>query len=288
MTEYQQDRVVCRHDETMSGLTGTCRLCGQQKDYGELVKGKPKVIKRGHLNGVMTVVVPPQLSQEETPVAPAETLSPPVPPRLGGRQGRNQYYEENRLSIISDYHSLGLRAMLKRWDISQATWLPHKDGSKGGMAVRFGIFSPAPKEGSNSEGEKTETAGTSSPPVPVAQQPTSIEPAQPPERRDRVSSHHYYETNRDAIMEDFRVLGANEMQKKWGIASSTWTYLRRRWLGQDSGRPKHTSSRNVETVPLVDETSQSVELEDEELVLVGTRVEQRNTGRTGIRHIYPN
>jgi len=107
--------------------------------------------------------------------------------------------------------------------------------------------------------------------------------------------HRYYEENREAIMEDFRVLGPVEMLKKWGIASSTWTYLRRRWSGETLGRTRRTSTKNDETTPVVSETTPIVdeptpvlEQKDDDLVPVGGRMEQRNTGRTGIRRIYPN
>jgi len=41
--------------------------------------------------------------------------------------------------------------------------------------------------------------------------------------------HSYFETNREAILNDVRRCGRPEALKMWGIASSTFSYLARRW-----------------------------------------------------------
>ncbi len=53
--------VICRHIESInSENVGTCRLCGQRRQYhdGE----KPVLLKRGRINGEVTFVTPPDLT----------------------------------------------------------------------------------------------------------------------------------------------------------------------------------------------------------------------------------
>lgn len=65
---------------------------------------------------------------------------PPVPPRPKEVNAAFRYYEEHRSEILADYGKLGLKAMLKRWNISQASWLAKtKSGRWYGLAVRWGI-----------------------------------------------------------------------------------------------------------------------------------------------------
>lgn len=54
---------VCTHSEYIesSSLLGTCRLCGQVRQYFFKAKEAPVILKRGHLNGLMTEIAPPSL-----------------------------------------------------------------------------------------------------------------------------------------------------------------------------------------------------------------------------------
>ena len=46
-----------------------------------------------------------------------------VPPRpTGNNYEISQYYEEHKGAILNDIDTIGEKAMMKRWNISQATW----------------------------------------------------------------------------------------------------------------------------------------------------------------------
>lgn len=78
---------------------------------------------------------------------------PPVPPKpKGGGPGAgasnkavSRYYQDNRDAILKDLAEMGEKAMLKRWNISTATWQAKgKKGQPKGLAVRFGVIPGAP------------------------------------------------------------------------------------------------------------------------------------------------
>jgi hypothetical protein len=79
-----------------------------------------------------------------------------VPPRPAGIKESYLYYEKHRAEIIADYQSIGEKVMLKRWNISQATWLVKlKDGRWKGLAVRWGIVkSPVEPKKAKAKPEK--------------------------------------------------------------------------------------------------------------------------------------
>lgn len=54
---------ICTHEEYIesSSLVGTCKLCGQVRQYFFGAKQTPLILKRGHLNGLMTEISPPSL-----------------------------------------------------------------------------------------------------------------------------------------------------------------------------------------------------------------------------------
>lgn len=64
-----------------------------------------------------------------------------IPPKPASRYEMKRYYEDNKEAILEDLAELGEKEMLRRWGISQATWLSSKKGSLIGIAVRWGIVS---------------------------------------------------------------------------------------------------------------------------------------------------
>jgi hypothetical protein len=91
------------------------------------------MVNRNTVNASTTATI-------QKPVIGKDAALPPVPPRPKEVNAAFRYYEEHRSEILADYGKLGLKAMLKRWNISQASWLAKtKSGRWYGLAVRWGI-----------------------------------------------------------------------------------------------------------------------------------------------------
>jgi hypothetical protein len=74
---------------------------------------------------------------------------PPIPRKPGSKYKMRDYYDKNKDAILKYKDSIGLKETLKRWGISQATWLVNrKNGKVSGLAARFGLVpGVAPKSG---------------------------------------------------------------------------------------------------------------------------------------------
>ncbi len=77
----------------------------------------------------------------DTIPSPEPLSGTPVPPRPVYIRGDfktskaiKQYYQDNKIAILKDLAELGLKAMLRRWNIQGGTWRQHK-----GLAERWGI-----------------------------------------------------------------------------------------------------------------------------------------------------
>lgn len=120
--------INCTHHEKIDRTTniGTCIHCGQQIQYDFDKPKNTKIIKRGSINGVMTVMHP---SSNESTAGPVEEPLPsqaPVPPRPKKRKKLYAYHEENKESIIADYRSMKIIDFFRKWHISSVTWLKLK------------------------------------------------------------------------------------------------------------------------------------------------------------------
>ena len=159
----QEETVICLHFEEITSAThiGKCRLCGQLRLYDE--QGGVKIIKRGRIDGVLTMVVPPSISEppikkeEEVvmidPGKPAPRAE--VPPKPSGKRAKVQaYWEKNKEDILVDYGTMKIRDFLKRWHIPTTTWPKLKKlwgveskGHRGGWPVKApAVKAPAVKE----------------------------------------------------------------------------------------------------------------------------------------------
>lgn len=56
----KEKTVICRHYEDVVGTVGTCRDCGQQRDYSQL---EVVVITRGRIKGKLTRIKPPPIAR---------------------------------------------------------------------------------------------------------------------------------------------------------------------------------------------------------------------------------
>lgn len=102
-------------------LIGRCK-CGLVRKYDPEGITPPVTIKEGNMDK-------------------SNDNASTIPPRPASPYKMRQYYDDNKEAILRDLKELGEKGMLKRWGISQATWLCHrKDGRKQGVALRFGII----------------------------------------------------------------------------------------------------------------------------------------------------
>lgn len=96
------ETVICLHKEDIdSSHIGTCRICGQQRQYYPYEGHKSNIIKRGSIDGTMTDINPPSRDNsehitEEQDVEGAtenkEDKTPWPPPRRTYRTGVRGVY----------------------------------------------------------------------------------------------------------------------------------------------------------------------------------------------------
>lgn len=91
----------------------------------------------------------------------------------------------------------------------------------------------------------------SAPPAPTPVPPIKTLPPVPPKPKgDPSSVARYYDEHRLEIEQDVAKMGTKGALNKWGIASGTWTGIRRRW---ESGKPGETKPKiseiKVKSVP---------------------------------------
>ena len=139
-------KIKCKHNESIveisRGVThGTCKICGQVRQYDTLVSSEPpKIIKVGRINGIIVpppaenhLALPTQEAAElrarkrEEKVAPAAEehvtgLAATVWRRGNKRKLRAKYFEDNKEAILQDYRFLALREFLKKWHIATQAW----------------------------------------------------------------------------------------------------------------------------------------------------------------------
>lgn len=139
MIQTEEDTVICLHSEYIDRAThiGTCKLCGQERYYDPWNKAGVQLLKRGHIDGKLTMVTPPSgvskvpvpaVKKEGKPMArsTSKVEEHSVPPRPKKWKLRAKYYEDNKDAIIADYYSIHLRDFFKRWHLSVTTWMKLK------------------------------------------------------------------------------------------------------------------------------------------------------------------
>lgn len=77
--------ISCLHYEVIVGSIGTCVYCGQVKDYDPAFK-KPRILKRGSIDGITTKVTLPDIPVDKE----KETWArPSLSDRIGVKRVRN-------------------------------------------------------------------------------------------------------------------------------------------------------------------------------------------------------
>lgn len=127
----EEGTVICLHSEEINASThiGKCRLCGQSRRYDPDDPRGVTLIKRGRIDGALTMVVPPSRQDEETPpaevVKPEQTQTPAAEvkkPRSRALGKKRIAREANKDKIIADYHSMPLRRFLAEHHMCPTTW----------------------------------------------------------------------------------------------------------------------------------------------------------------------
>ena len=203
-------------------------------------------------------------------------------------KGKGKWYDEHWAEFEALVKEVGLKKARKAFRLTIATYsriaARHTDTARQSLQVAPNESVPAPDEQILPPDERIQPSDEPEPPVeeivPPEPEPAVAE-GTPPQRRQ--SQHGYYEEHKAAILADAAALGIPSMLKKWGIPSSSWTYMRRRWIGEPSRHTKHPSSNKVKAAPKV--TPEPLEQEVE--LVADTRVTRRNQGMTGIRRLYP-
>ncbi len=137
------DTIVCEHAETMEEVPGLgltiakCSLCGQIRKFKDGEKESEVLVKLGRIDGKLVmpkVGVPlPQLTPEETRLVREGYDNQ----RAKGQQEKPQKkavvikvrsfdgtsYDQHRDEILADRLSLGQRATLDKWGITDGTWV---------------------------------------------------------------------------------------------------------------------------------------------------------------------
>lgn len=246
----EQGEVVCRHRENLVGYTGTCTRCGQVTQYDPDSNKRATLVKRGRdpATGKPTMIRTPSLPPAEQapatkansppgPDAPCPAVKPEDWARMTGA-AKGRWYDEHWADFEADVKEVGLSAAQRRWGIANGTYRGIVRRHAGARAKAEGI--PPPR----------------------------------PSRKTRIAMHRYYEANRGAILEDAKALGVLRMREKWGVPSSTWVTLRRRWT-EGAGHAAEPGEQEPEA------------LTEEDLAPVGATLARRNQGMTGIRRLYP-
>jgi len=228
-TETGEKTVLCLHSETIEahveGDIGTCKLCGQVRQYDPNPKRAPKVIKRGRINGILTEITPPKSlseplgethqEQPPAPVSEPEKSPPEVPPRPKKRRQLQQYFEQNKEAILTDYYSMRLMDFFVKWHLTSTTWIKLKK-----------LWNAAPKL-------RVVAKRTSKPSKAKPEKETALKPPDW-DNLTRQQKFLWYENNKTQILADIIAIGLKKTRRKWNIPSGTFTALKKRWFGPQS------------------------------------------------------
>ena len=305
-----EEMVICRHSTIIQNYISTCKYCGQLQRLDPEARKPPELIKRGRdqKTGKPTMVNPPLLPNvlEDTgascPIRPDNWGK--MPPREKG-----EWYDAHWAELEALVNKIGLKKARQAWGITIPTYERiagrHTDTVQQSLEAAPNEPIPAPGEQISPSDEQIlpsdeqilpsdeqilppdEPIPPPAEPEPLVEEIVLPEPepavAEGTSLQKRQSPHYYYEENKTTILADDAALGTPAMLKKWGIPSSSWTYMKRRWAGKPSKHARSPSTRTVEASPEV--TPEPIE---QEVGLVAdTRVTRRNQGMTGIRRLYP-
>lgn len=120
-----EQTVICLHKEDIVGTIGTCKLCGQKRQYDFTnTKDPPKVIKRGRINGLLTDIIPMLGSKpiettapEPEPATEPSPLAETVEKAEVQRMGRPSKYDKHIEDILSDYEQMTVVDLQKKWSM---------------------------------------------------------------------------------------------------------------------------------------------------------------------------
>lgn len=196
------ETVVCIHRTDVKtiavGDLETCRICGQELLCSE--GQKPKVLKRGYIDGVMTEIYPPK---QRPPEPPPEQPKSQRPPNWGEMtmQEKARWYDEHKEEILNAIREKGKTAARKEWGINTSTWhtlIPRLEGT------------PIRRKRKGHE-------------------PDSDVPARP-RKLSPQAIHKYFKKHNQAILNDFKTLGEMATRRRWGISGSAWKRMIARWV----------------------------------------------------------
>lgn len=137
------EAVTCQHREQITSTPalpgveiGTCSDCGQRVQYNSMKSSeKPVVLKLGRIDGkpVMPKIGyilrldPQDMNDLAVATGQDELIEPVVPPRPKKGKGYlkrvEEYYEQNKVTIIQDYYLLGRRPLFARWGLNSTVWM---------------------------------------------------------------------------------------------------------------------------------------------------------------------
>lgn len=201
----EEQTVICLHSETINSAThiGICHICGQQRWYDPEDTRHVKLIKRGRIKGVLTMVVPPSVNQ---PVASNETKAEKEPelvpepgtveeepaPRRSKKTKKRplEYWDQFKDAMVADHKSMRLRDFFAKWHISGTQWMKLK--------TRWGV---TPKK-------------------------RTIPHVQSDAGRAR---RQYFEQHKDEMIADYYSMRLVDFFAKWKVSSKRWKELKKEW-----------------------------------------------------------
>lgn len=181
----REEEVICLHREDINNTTmiGTCRICGQQRQY-ESDYGKPRLIRRGVINGIPTMVNPPSATPGEAIQGPeTEALADVMPANWNklNKVQKNRWFETMKEKILKDVEELGPTKARSKWGIRYSSWRR--------LAERWGFTPTKPRK------RKRARTVTPTEPAPVQQpqeEKKELTPWPPPRRTDRTGVRGVY------------------------------------------------------------------------------------------------
>jgi len=238
------DQIVCRHIEIIDSSThvGTCKLCGQQLQYDNYEREITRILKRGSINGIQTIIRPPTLPKEERKAPAAPPAAPPPLPEVAPvpvietkpqRITTRERLDKHREEVLADYQIMTITNLERKWEMGRNY---------------FYYMRKVWKEA----GHKIPTA--------FADREATAAPEPAPKKPSRKKRDEFLENNREAIIHDYHTLPLLVFFKKWQINSQKWTELKPLWKVESKGhKNRYTQPKVAETEPPVDETKEAVD-----------------------------
>lgn len=166
----------CQHKEQIESTpalpgieVGTCSYCGQRVQYNSVKRGDmPVVLRLGRIGGKPVLPNPvyglslnPQ-DKDDLAVATGkdeliEAGAPPKPKKGKGYLRKVQeYYEQHKEAIISDYYLMSRVKFFSKWDLSSTVWMKLQKRWKVALKGPVHRFTGAPIKTSKPPSESTD------------------------------------------------------------------------------------------------------------------------------------